>query len=633
MHRNFTRAAAATAAAALFNVFAPSATHAAPVEDGAAVVVTGTRQQTRAAESLSDLSVVTREDIQRAAQSTLAEVLQAQAGLEVSSTGGPGQPATVFMRGANGAHTLVLIDGVRVGSATLGTAAFEHLPLAAIDRIEILRGPASSLYGSDAIGGVIQIFTRRGTGPIAPNASLGYGTYDTWQGSAGIGGQTEGGRFNLQLGFTDTQGFNAISNDQNFAYNKDRDGYQNTNASGNFALFLAPGHELGGTLLYSDGTAQKDALQCDPFFFACTTKYDSKTRQTVQSGNLYLRNQFTKIWTSTLRIGQSSDDLADRRLDPSTNREFDDTFRTTQDQYVWQNDITVGPGKLLLAAEQLKQRVASTSRYAQTERTINSLLGGYQGWFGNHGIQVNVRGDSNSQFGDETTGGISYGYQFAPAWRLMLGARSAFKAPTFNDLYFPASFFGSGNPKLQPEHSQNREAALTYDDTQRHVSLTVYRNEVRDLIDWVETPPGSWFYMPTNVSRALLEGATLSGSAGLGNWQLTANLDFQNPRDRDTDKLLVNRAQRHGSLGASYRTERWQLGGEVVGSSVRYDDQANTVTLGGYGIVNLHGEYAMARGWSLFGRANNVFDKHYELRRDYATAGANVFVGVRYEPK
>jgi vitamin B12 transporter len=627
MHRNARRAAIA---AALFQVFTSSATYAA---DDAAIIVTGTRQQMRAAESLSDLSVIGREEIQRAGQSTLAELLQTQPGLEISSTGGPGQPATVFMRGANGAHTLVLIDGMRVGSATLGTTAFEHLPLSAIDRVEILRGPASSLYGSDAIGGVIQIFTKRGSGPIAPNFSLGYGTYDTWQGSAGIGGQTEGGRFNLQAGFTDTKGFNAITNDQNFAYDKDRDGYRNTNFSGSFALNLAPGHELGGNALYSDGTTQKDALQCDPFFFACTTHYDSKTRQTVQSGNLYLRNQFTKIWTSTLRIGQSSDDMADQRLDPSTNHEFKDTFRTTQDQYVWQNDVIVGPGKLLLAAEQLKQRIASTSRYAETERTINSLLAGYQGWFDKHGIQINIRGDSNSQFGDETTGGFSYGYQFTPAWRVMLGARSAFKAPTFNDLYFPASFFGAGNPKLQPEHSQNREAALAYDDTRRRLSLTLYRNEVRDLIDWVETPPGSWFYMPTNVNRALLTGATMSAAAAIGDWQLSANLDFQDPRDQNTDKLLVNRAQRHGSLGADYRTERWQLGGEVVGSSVRYDDQANTITLGGYGIVNLHGQYAIDKGWSLFARANNVFDKRYELRRDYATAGANVFVGVRYEPK
>ncbi|RLJ68332.1 TonB-dependent receptor domain-containing protein [Sulfurisoma sediminicola] len=627
MHRNVRRAAIA---AALFQMFTSSAAHAA---DDAAIVVTGTRQQMRAAESLSDLSVVTREDIQRAGQSTLAELLQTQPGLEISSTGGPGQPATVFMRGANGAHTLVLIDGMRVGSATLGTTAFEHLPLAAIDRIEILRGPASSLYGSDAIGGVIQIFTKRGSGPIAPNFSLGYGTYDTWQGSAGIGGQTEGGRFSLQAGFVDTKGFNAITNDQNFAYNKDRDGYRNTNFSGSFALNLAQGHELGGNALYSDGTTQKDALQCDPFFFACTTDYDSKTRQTVQSGNLYLRNQFTKIWASTLRIGQSTDDMADQRLDPSTNREFKDTFRTTQDQVVWQNDVTAGPGKLLLAAEQLKQRIASTNAYPVTQRTINSLLAGYQGWFDKHGIQVNLRGDSNSQFGDETTGGISYGYQFTPAWRLMLGARSAFKAPTFNDLYFPASFFGAGNPKLQPEHSQNREGALVYDTPRQRLSLTLYRNEVRDLIDWVETPPGSWFYTPTNVNRALLTGATLAGSATFGNWQLRGNLDFQDPRDQTTDKLLVNRAQHYGTLGADYRAERWQVGGEVVGSGVRYDDQANTITLGGYGIVNLHGQYAIDKGWNLFARANNVFDKRYELRRDYATAGANVFVGVRYEPQ
>jgi vitamin B12 transporter len=624
MSRTFKGAAVALA---LLQTFAVSAA------DEAAIVVTGTRQQTRAAESLSDLSVISRDDVQRAGQSTLVELLQAQPGLEISTTGGPGQPATVFIRGASGAHTLVLIDGMRVGSAILGTAALEHLPLSAVDRVEILRGPASSLYGSDAIGGVIQIFTRRGSGPIAPNFSLGYGTYNTWQGSAGIGGQTDGGRFNLQAGFIDTQGFNAITNDRNISYNADRDGYQNTNLSGSFALYLAPAHEFGGNLLHSDGTTQKDAQQCDPFYFTCTANYDSKTRQTVQSGNLYLRNQFTRIWTSTLRIGQSTDDMADLRLDPSTKREFRDTFRTTQDQYVWQNDITLGTGKLLLAAEQLNQRIASTNAYPVTKRTINSLLAGYQGWFDKHGIQVNLRGDSNSQFGDETTGGISYGYHFTPAWRIMLGARSAFKAPTFNDLYFPASFFGSGNPKLQPEHSQNREAALVYDTPRQHLSLTLYRNEVRDLIDWVETPPGSWFYTPTNVNRALLTGATLAGSTTLGDWQLRASLDVQDPRDQTTDKLLVNRAQHYGSLGADYRSGRWQAGGEVVGAGVRYDDQANTITLGGYGIVNLHGQYELDKGWSLFARANNVFDKRYELRRDYATAGANIFVGVRYEPQ
>lgn len=325
--------------------------------------------------------------------------------------------------------------------------------------------------------------------------------------------------------------------------------------------------------------------------------------------------------------------MRDLRYDPATITEFQDRFQTEQTQLTWQNDVRWGPGTLLLAAERLNQAITSSNAYPVRERTINSALAGYHGWFGNHGIQLNARRDSNSQFGAKTTGGITYGYRFAPAWQAVAGIKNGFRAPSFNDLYFPRSAFGGGNAAVRPESSRAEELGLKWEQGAHAASLTWHQNRITDLIEWVEVPLGSGFFTPTNVNKAKIDGWSLAYAGELGAWTMRGSLDLQNPRDTVRDRQLINRAKEHGSFAASRYWGGWRVGMELVASGPRYDDQNNRTRLGGYSVTNLTADHAFRGSWSLFARANNVFDKNYELRRDYAVPRANLFVGVRYEPK
>jgi vitamin B12 transporter len=589
------------------------------------VLVTATRQATRASELLSDVSVIDRETIEKAntPNTTVAELLARQPGLEMSSTGGPGSATDIFIRGANGDHTLVLVDGMRVNSATLGTVAWGYLPLSQIDRIEILRGPASSLYGSDAIGGVVQIFTKRGEGPAQFNGEVGYGTWNSYAATAGVQGGTGGWHYNLQMADQHSDGFSNIRNRLNPQFNPDRDGFTNQSASGSLAYSPVVGHEFGGRFLYSEGANHFDAD------FPASASADYKQRQTVAAYSLYSQNRFLPGWTSTLRLGRGTDDS--RNYHDGLR---DSAIRTDQDQYMWQNDIKLPYGQALLALERLDQKVSSdTIDYARKHRTIDSVVLGWSARFDKHRLQINGRYDDNTQFGGKATGSAAYGYQFTDAWRASASYGSAFKAPTFNQLYWPNDGFSSGNPNLRPEQALNREVSMHYETAAHHASVTYFRNDIKDLIDWQETPPGSWFYIPVNVSEARITGWTLAYAGQVGGFDLRASADFQDPRDRMTDRLLQRRSTEHGVLAIGRNYGAWDWNVEVVGSGRRFGDAANTQRLAGYGLLNLQASYHLAKNWSVFARANNVLDKQYELAPDYGTPGANVFVGLRYAPK
>ncbi len=594
-----------------------------PANDGT-IVVTATRQATRASDLLADVSVIEREAIERAGpNSTVAELLARQPGLEMSSSGGPGSATNIFMRGANGDHTLVLVDGMRVNSATLGAVSWGYLPLAQIERIEILRGPASSLYGSDALGGVIQIFTKRGDGPTRFNGEIGAGTWNTTAASAGVSGGVNGWTYSLQVADQHSNSFSNVANRLNRQYSPDRDGFTNHSAAGSLSYRPATGHEVGASFLLSDGANHFDAS------YPASANADYKQKQTVAGYSLYSRNRFLPEWTSTLRLGRGTDDS---RNYWDANRYS--AIRTDQDQLQWQNDIKLPLGQALVALERLEQKVSSDSTaYTRARRSIDSLLLGWTGRIDSHRLQVNARHDDNSQFGGKTTGSAAYGYQFSDAWRGNLSYGTAFKAPTFNQLYWPKDSFSSGNPNLRPESSENQEASIHYEMTGHHASLTYFRNDVKDLIDWQETPPKSFFYIPVNVGKARLTGWTLAYSGQVAGFDLRASADVQDPRDKATDKLLARRSSQHALLSIGRNYGAWDWSAELTGSGRRFNDTANTQRLGSYGLVNLQTSYRFAPEWSVFARANNVFDKKYEQALDYGTPGANLFVGLRYAPQ
>lgn len=588
------------------------------------IVVTATRQATRSNELTSDVSVITREEINQAGESTLAQLLGRQAGIQYVANGGVGTNSGVFIRGANTNQSIVLIDGQRIGSATTGSAALSRIPLDQIERIEILRGPASSLYGADAIGGVIQVFTRSGEGPARVNARTGYGSYNTTDSSVGFAGGTDLISYSVQAGYTNTDGFNAINNKKNISYNRDQDGYYNRNLSASFAVRPAKGQEIGVNLLASYGTNQYDAND----FSAAGAAKNYSSDQNLGTYSIYSRNRLTEAWNSTLRLGRSTDDTRDY-----AGNVRDSKFRTDMNLLSWQHDIKLPVGEALVAYEYLKQMVSGTTDYAVTERTINSFLAGWNGNIEQHRLQLNLRRDDNSQFGDKTTGSASYGYQFTPEWRAHVSYGTAFRAPTFNELYFPKSFFfAGGNPNLKPETAKNTEIGVNWEQGSHRASAVVYNNDLTDLIEF--RPPT---FAPVNVSKALLRGATLTYDGRFSDWGAGVALDFLDPRNEENGpnngNRLARRAEQQMSSYVSRTLGNWELRGEwqLVGN--RYEDPANRVLMGGYGLVNLYADYRLERDWVFFARANNIFDKDYETAYNYSTAGANVFVGVRYAPK
>ena len=584
----------------------------APLAQGVTLpplVVTASRSALPLTELLADVTVIGTEEIARAGAGGLVALLQQQPGVEIVANGGPGSTSGVFLRGANTGQTLVLVDGLRVGSSTSGTAALEAIPLDQIERIEILRGPASSLYGADAIGGVIQIFTRNAADGFAANGQAAYGTYRTAIASAGFSGASGPWRYALEAGRRQSDGFNAIANPANFSFDPDRDGYRDDHAGGSIGYRLAPEQELSARFLRSRLNAQFDAGDT----------FDDRTVTVVEVYQIESRNRLTPFWTSRLQAGWVTDD-SDSKTGFGPSR-----FRTRQRLYDWQSNIALPLGTVAAAVERREERVDSDAGFAINERNTNALTGVYQVRVGAHSAQASLRRDDSSQFGARTTGSMAYGYFFDNGVRVTSSYGTAFKPPTFNDLYFP----GFSNPDLKPESAHNADIAIRYAHAEMSGGVVAYRNKVRDLI--VFQCDASFNCAPQNVSDATLKGATFDFAARIGDLAAKASLDLQNPRDDATGRLLPRRARRHGSASLGYLFGPLRVTAELTAASERFDDAANTRRMGGYALLNMVAECPVAPRWTLFARLDNAFDKHYELAADFNTAGASVLAGVRFQ--
>jgi vitamin B12 transporter len=585
----------------------------APIER---VAVTASRMPQRVTDLLADVTVIDTDEIRRSGAQSLAELLQRQSGVEIVQNGGPGGTSGVLLRGANAAQTLVLVDGLRIASASSGAAALEAIPLDQIERIEILRGPSSSLYGADAIGGVVQVFTRGATRTPQASASAGFGTHDTWQIAAGASGGSGPVQGALQVGARRSDGFNAIINPRNFSYDPDRDGYRDSSASGQIGFTFAPDHVLSVQAFHDRLDAQYDGGDA----------FDDRTITTLDAWQVALRDRITPAWESHLSAGEGRDDSV------SKTGFGDFPFRTRQRQYAWQNDFVLDavgvPGRLALALERREERVDTEPAFAVSSRTTNAVTAVYSLVAGAHAVQANLRNDDSDQYGSRTTGALAYGYRLSPQWRVTVSGGTAFKAPTFNDLYFP----GFSNPDLRPETARNFEGGIHYATDIGGVRLEAravgWHNRVRDLI--VFECDADFNCAPQNVNDATLKGVTLGLDASARATTLHASVDLQSPRDDATGNLLPRRARRHGTLAVLSQAGPAPLGAEIVASSQRFDDAENTRRMGGYSILNLTAEWPVTKSVTLFARADNVFNRAYELAADYSTGGARVFGGLRW---
>ncbi len=590
-------------------------------------VVTASRQRQRADDALASVEVFEREDIERAGHATLIEVLRTVSGLRVSSNGGPGSNANVYIRGAESRHTLLLIDGMRIGSATSGAPTLENIPLDMIERIEILRGPASALYGSEAIGGVIQIFTRRGETGFRPELFVGHGTHDTRKAALTLSGGVDRLRYSLTAGRERTDGFNSKiepdywrSSATRTSYWADDDGYRNDHLSGSLSLGFRARDEIGLSFMRSEGRNWYDA--------SATTYFDSYMDKKSAASGVYLRNELHPGWTSTLRVARSEDKSLNRASVLLPSR-----FDTRQDQLVWQHDVELPLGSLLAAYERVDSKVESTTAYRENERRVHSALLGWSAQLGAHHLQVNARRDDNSQFGGKTTGLLAYAYDLSPAWRVRGSVATAFNAPTFNQLYWPMTSLTQyhGNPALKPERALNRELSLRWRGQGQSVELTYFDNRVKDLI--TSNPVHALRGQQVNVDAARLKGAELAYLLSFDAFTFAAGLDYLDAKNEQSGKRLQRRAPWGGFLRLSHSVGPVDWGFDLQGSGRRFDDAANNVELHAYSLLGAYVHYRLAPDWRIEATASNLLDKRYELARGYRTPGRTVFVGVRYAPR
>jgi len=581
-------------------------------------IVTPARMAQSLGNTIADTTVLTEQQIRNSGAADVPTLLRTLAGMEVVQAGGLGEVSSTFMRGTNSSHVLVLLDGVRINSATTGTTAMEHIMLDNIERIEVVRGNVSSLYGSEAIGGVIQLFTKRGYGAPAFYASAGLGSHSTQRMSAGFSGALDATSFSVNVGRVKTDGVSAINTSIAPTANPDKDGYDNVNFDAQIQHTINDNHSISAALFGTYGDSQYDSA------FNPSTTDRNKTLSAIQKISFASDDQYNELWHGKMKLARGTDDSRDYLNDVEDSR-----FKTINDQISWQNEfqITVN-NRFNLAAEHLKQSVDSDTQYTQTQRTVKSLLGGYVGNYGAQQLQFNLRQDRYSEFGTANTGLLGYGLSFENDWRVTASISNAFKAPTFNDLYYPLTFGYQGNPNLQPERSQNKEAGFHYAANGQRVDAVYFDDRISDLI---ACNPGCTTVV--NIDRARIYGLELVYAGKFGDTQLSSNATWQNPRNSDTGQVLQKRAKKYGSIAASHSFGAWNAGADLKYSGARpdYDYSSAPVSLPGYMLINLSAGYKIEKNLDLSMRLDNLFDREYFEAYSYNTLGRTLFLGLKYQ--
>ncbi|MBT8529442.1 TonB-dependent receptor [Polynucleobacter paneuropaeus] len=619
------------------------------------IIVTATRTAKSGNDVLADYTYISREEIENSAQSSLPDLLQQQRGVQISSSGGSGNITSVYLRGTSNAQSLVLIDGVKIDSVG-GGAIWNSIPLALIDHIEIIYGPQSTFYGSDAMGGVIQIFTKKGGGPTQLEASAGYGSYNTSITSAvlsGSLGKESGTTYSLGISQENSAGFNTVASNnthykggQNYSttypspYPTTPTGFTRLGATGSIASTWAQGQEMGLKIFASKNNWQYP-----------NNEYSSGNPETDIGVNqlsiftAYSKNKLTDIWSSYVQISNSTN------TGQSLTSQSNDKLSTTAYDYLWQNDFKIGNDNLQILVEHNAQYANMDNSPYQTYcsgsycntinvnqlRTTDSIAGAYELKRGNHLATVAVRNDNISSYGSKATYSAAYGYFFTKELRTNINYGTGFRAPGFSDLYYP----GYGNANLKPESNRNVEGGIHYETQQYGVHLTAYQNRIENFIipiicpDYCTNPAYYSGTYPSNFSLVQIKGASLGVDGRFEKLTLKASADAMSTVDQNTGLDVPNRANWVGNLLADYKIQKFNFGSNITLTGPRWggvnsDQTANTYSMPSYTLIGIYGSYEIEKNLSTFIRWNNVFNSQYQTSYGYANAGSNVFVGLRY---
>lgn len=581
------------------------------------VVVSATRLPQSANETLASVTVITADDIQKSQARFLADVLEGQPGVFFSRNGGAGKSASLFMRGTASDHVLVLVDGVRVGSATLGTFSFADFPAHMIERVEIVRGPRSSLYGADAIGGVIQIFTRKGASEPLVTGGLGFGSDQTVQGDLRVSGSRDKAYGSLGLQGFDTQGENSCRTEAGvdfrgcYASEPDKDGYRNQGVNAAAGYAFSPGNliELSGH--YVDYENEYDGFY-------------NRSEGDQNQLTLHAEALPSDAWSVSFTAGRAEDNS-----DNFSEQALPSRFNTQKDSATLINAWQATDRVLLsFGVDYLQESIDTVDVFTVNER---DNLGGFVqvgAEYGAFNVELSGRHDENEAFGSQMTGGLAVGYALTSSLRVTGSYGTAFKAPTFNELYYP----GYGNPNLQPEESETTELGLKYQDVAHTAYVTVYDSRVDNLIAADSTNN----FSPANISEARIRGLETGFGFRRDVWQWGADLSVVHAENQDAGyqgKQLPRRPERTLKVFADYTAERWSSGLDVIAAGQAWDDLANTQPLARWTRFDLRADYALTPDWLLQGKIENLLDEDYETAGYYIEPGLGYQVSIRYQPK
>lgn len=590
------------------------------------IVVTATRTPRRESQALAPTTVITRDDIQRLQPRTTTELLRRSPGVTVSNQGGAGKLTSIHMRGTNSDHVLVLVDGIEYRRATSGQAAIEDLDVDQIERIEIVRGPRSSLYGADAIGGVIQIFTRSGEGVTGtqPSFSIGAGSNDTYEARAGLAGNDGKTRYNLGVSRYQTHGFDGCSGQSAaagggcFADEPDDDGYDRVTGTFNFVHEFDNGIDLGLNFMRAEGTNEYDG-----------SVFSGNVSDIMrQIAGVTLGWQATDVWHTQLKAGAGWNESENFYESAQVSR-----FDSRRKSLSWQNTLDAGAvGQFVIGADYDEDNLDSSEAYDQTSRDNKGVFAQYLGDAGRHHVQLAGRYDDNEQFGSETTGSATYGFDLTENYRLMASYGSAFKAPTFDELYYP----NFSNPDLDPETSHSTEIGLDATQSWGEWSLHAYQTKISNLISNADTTGNGFVDTPINVSRSRIRGLEADIGTGIADWQFNAQATWLDAENRSDDANrgndLIRRPEYSAQFDVDRQFNRVSLGASLFVAGSTYDDLGNQNKLEAYQLVDLRSSYQFTSSWQVEAKLSNLFDEDYQTARFYNKPGREVFFTLRYQP-
>ncbi|MBH3399996.1 TonB-dependent receptor [Pseudomonas fluorescens] len=575
------------------------------------VVISANRQVQARNDSSAANTVFTRADIDRLQPTSVTDLLSRVPGVQVAPTGGRGSLPGIFIRGTKSAQSLVLVDGQRIANTTSGDSGLQYLNVDQIERVEVLRGSRSVIYGSDAIGGVIQVFTRRNAEQgLQPRLKLGFGSNQTWERSLGLSGGDEHTRFNLGASLDETAGINASH--ASFPSDGDHDAYRNQSVSLNLSHSFSDELEVGFNLLDNRGKSEYDNSY---------GRYDGATGQslgqkpytdyTVSSASGYVDAKLNDSWQSRLELGHSEN----RDTKRDTLSDDYSAFNTYRDSVNWQNDLILDEqNSLIVGGDWYEDRFHGSTTFTENSRWNRAAFVQHRfqsQWFS---TELGLRRDQNQQFGGQNSWSGTLTLPVNPDNDLLLSYSEGFRAPTFNDLYYPDTQYS--NPNLQPETSKSYElqwrSQLT-DSTRLEASL--YRT---DLSDAIILDAGK----PQNVASARINGFEAALKQELFGWQGNLGLSLIDPRDRDSGHTLARRARRTVNLDLDRQFNQLGLGASWQAISSSYDDEANRNRLGGYALLGLRSSWALNREVSLSLKVDNALDKSY-ARAKYSYLGEN----------